>query len=157
MLDGLRITRGATGIRYPKPLHVNGPFALRTLHFEHIVQETAQKWLHQPVKQIEHLGTYVCREVAGRSGSLSQHAHGNAIDVSGFVLKNGTRVSVKRDYVRSGATPVKPAELFLRDLVERLREERVFRVILTPDWDRRHHNHLHLDGSDRFSVWRLFS
>ncbi len=158
--DGVRVFRGSTGIRYPKALHVNAGFALRMVAFETIVQETAQTWLKQPVKKIEHLGTYVCRRVAGTAGTLSEHALGNAIDVSGFVLKNGSRINVKRHYVKMGFNPRSPEEQFLRALVTRLRSERTFSVMLTPDWDKRHHNHLHLDGSRRFfrsSFWRLFS
>lgn len=158
--DGVRVFRGGTGIRYPKPLHVNASFALRMVAFENIVQETAQTWLKQPVKRIEHLGTYVCRHVAGTAGTLSEHALGNAIDVSGFVLKSGARVNVKKHYVKMGLAPRSPEERFLRALVTRLRSERTFGVMLTPDWDKRHHNHLHLDGSRRFLrslFWRLFS
>jgi hypothetical protein len=160
MPDGVRVFRGGTGIRYAKPLHVNAGFALRLVAFEKIVQETAQTYLKQPVKRIEHLGTYVCRHVAGTAGTLSEHALGNAIDVSGFVLKNGVRVNVKRHYVKMGFTPKSPEEQFLRALVARLRSEQTFSVMLTPDWDKRHHNHLHLDASRRFlrsSFWRLFS
>lgn len=155
--DGVRILRGSGGMRYQKQPHVSAAFAVRLVAFEQTVQQLAHKWFGQSVKRIDHFGTFVCRKVAGTAGTLSEHAAGNAIDVSGFVLKNGVHVNIKRDYVKAGRVPQKPAEHFLHDLVTRLRAERIFGVILTPDWDAKHHNHLHLDGSRRFSLWRLFS
>lgn len=155
--DGVRVMRGATGERYGKAPHVNAGFAMRLAAFEHILQATAAEHFGLKVKRIEHFGTYVCRRVAGTAGTLSEHASGNAIDVSGFVLANGKRVTVKRDFVKAGQEPHEAEGRFLRDLVGRLRGDGTFGVILTPDWDKKHHNHFHLDGSRRFTLWRLFS
>jgi hypothetical protein len=51
------------------------------------------------VSRIEHLGAYSCRRLYGRdTGSWSEHATANAIDIAGFVLADGTRISVLRDW-----------------------------------------------------------
>lgn len=157
MTDGVRLLRGATGLRWNKPPHVNARFALKLLTFETILQDEAQRAFAQPVRQVVQLGTYVCRDIAGTAGSISEHASGNAIDVTALVLRDGRRVDVKRDFARGGIEPRTPAGTFLASLIARLRAERVFSVILTPDWDARHANHLHLDDSARFSLWRWVS
>ncbi len=47
------------------------------------------------VAQVEHLGAYSCRRLYGRDeGPWSEHATANAIDIAGFVLEDGTRISV---------------------------------------------------------------
>lgn len=154
--DGVAVVRGSTGIRYRPLPHVSAAFAVRLATFEQLVQETAGVWMNSRVVRIEHLGTYACRKIAG-ARSLSEHARGNAIDVATFIFANGSKVSVRKDFVRAEGVPQRRAEKFLRDLVTRTREERTFGVVLTPDWDDRHHDHLHLDGS-QLSRWHwLFS
>ena len=157
VLDGVQVLRGATGVKYNRPPHVSASFAVKLAAFEATVQEVAGIWFNQRVARIEHLGTYVCRSVAGANGRISQHAIGNAIDISAFVLKNGVRVSVKRDFVLANQPVQKAAQHFLREVVERLREEGTFGVVLTPDWDASHRDHLHLDGGHRFGWWSFFS
>ena len=45
------------------------------------------------------LGTNNCRRIGGGSdGNWSEHATGNAIDVSAFVLEDGRRISVLKDW-----------------------------------------------------------
>lgn len=152
--EGVIVTKGPSGVRYRPLPHVDAAFAVRLAKFEELVQEAAGVWMNSRVVRIEHLGTYACRNIAG-GGSLSEHARGNAIDVATFVFANGRKVSVKKDWAEG--EPRRGAEQFLRDLVTRMREEGTFGVVLTPDWDARHHDHLHLDGSRR-SMWRwLFS
>ncbi|MEM6492277.1 MAG: extensin family protein, partial [Pseudomonadota bacterium] len=47
---------------------------------------------------LDHLGTYNCRSVNNRPGArLSQHAHGNAIDVAAIRLDDGRRIAVNAD------------------------------------------------------------
>jgi hypothetical protein len=71
------------------------------------------------------------------------------------VLQGGRRIRVGRDFVRAGALPAQPVGLFLSRLLERTAAERIFRTILTPDFDRRHADHIHLDARPGFS-WRSF-
>jgi hypothetical protein len=154
--DGVVLLRGPTGARYSKPLLLNGAFAVKFARFEALAQEEAQRVFGRRLVGIDHLGTYVCRTIAGRAGSLSEHALGNAIDVSAFVLRGGRRVVVSRDFARIGVAPATPAAQFLAALIERARREGLFGTILTPDFDAHHANHLHLDGRQWGSWWRTF-
>jgi hypothetical protein len=92
---------------------------------------------------------------------VSEHALGNAIDLAGFdfgparadqPLPAGTPPALRRAFqvrvethwnARRGAGAAHAR--FLRELAQRLIDERgVFSVVLGPAWPG-HHNHLHLD------------
>jgi hypothetical protein len=144
---GVRVLRTPSRIRYQKPPRVNCAFALRLLRFEEVVQELARRLFAQPVARIEHLGTYSCRRMAAYPDLVSEHSFANAIDVKTFVLRNGRRIDVEKDFAPKGAPAEgKPAQ-FLRQLARRLYDDKVFTVVLTPNYDRHHRNHFHLDGA----------
>lgn len=144
---GVRLLGTPSRIRYDKPVRVNCAFARRLLRFERIAQEEAGALFGRRVARIEHLGTYACRRMAEYPDWISEHSFANAIDVAALVLADGRRIEVERHFVRNGShTESKPA-LFLRRLARRLYDEGVFSVVLTPNFDRRHANHLHLDGA----------
>lgn len=97
------------------------------------------------VARIEHLGAFSCRRLYGRGeGPWSEHASGNAIDIAGFVLADGTRISVLGDW----AGEEKKAR-FLR----RVRDGacRAFSTTLSPDYNAAHRDHFHLDMGGRWS------
>jgi hypothetical protein len=104
-----------------------------------VVQPAASRDLHSDVVEIDHLGSFACRNiVGGHSGRLSEHAAANAIDVAGFVLRDGQRVTVERDW-RGGDDKAK----FLHDV--RDGSCGIFHVVLSPDFNAAHRTHLHLD------------
>ncbi|MGX7952476.1 extensin-like domain-containing protein [Tsuneonella sp. HG249] len=107
------------------------------------VEPAVREHFGSPLARIEHLGAYSCRRLYGRAdGRWSEHATGNAIDIAGFVLSDGTRISVLRDW---HADPAKAA--FLR----RVRDEgcEIFGTVLSPDYNAAHRDHLHLDQQPR--------
>jgi hypothetical protein len=144
---GVAIRRGAEAIRYQPPARVNCAFALRLGRFERVVQDEARAIMRSPVQTIVQLGTYNCRNMAAYPDLTSEHSFANAIDVAELVLQNGRRVNVERDWVAKDRPAATPAAQFLRRVTRRLYDEQVFSVVLTPSFDRHHHNHLHLDGA----------
>ena len=144
--DGIAVRRGAA-LRYQPPARVNCAFAHRLVQLEKIVDEEARAVLRSPVRLIVQLGTYNCRRMAAYPDLTSEHSFANAIDVAAFVLTNGRRVDVERDWVPAARPAPRPASRFLRRLTRRLYDEGVFTVVLTPSYDRHHRNHLHLDGA----------
>jgi hypothetical protein len=107
------------------------------------MQKLAIDDLGHRIVRIDHLGAYSCRANTGRPGQLSEHAHGLAIDISGFRLSNGTSVSVERDWSQPGSKGS-----FLHHLARAACS--YFSVVLTPDSNAEHFNHFHLDlGPDR--------
>jgi hypothetical protein len=145
--EGVAIKRGGAGLRFQPLARVNCAFALRLGRFEAVMQEEARSLFKSPVASIVHLGTYNCRKMAAYPDFVSEHSFANAIDIATFVLKNGSRVEVERDWVRAEQPAKTPAAQFLRRLTRRLYDEHVFSVVLTPSFDSHHKNHLHLDGA----------
>lgn len=118
-----------------------GLAAAWTLFEANALQPAAQAHFGQSVARVEHLGTYACRNVYGRAeGRRSEHASANAIDLGGFVLADGTRISVLNDWKKTGDGR---KAAFLRDL--RDGACRFFDVVLGPDYNEAHRNHFHLD------------
>jgi hypothetical protein len=104
-----------------------------------VVQPAALRHLGQAVIRLDHLGTWSCRRQAGWFWPRwSEHATGKAIDVAGFELADGRRITVAGDWSRRG-----PARDFLREVAKGAC--RYFSVVLTPNTDRDHHDHFHLD------------
>jgi hypothetical protein len=98
----------------------------------------AKRYLSSEIVRLDHFGAYSCRPVAGMAGRWSEHAAGRAIDVSGFLLRGGDKVSVERDWSAPG-----PKRDFLRAVAKRACD--YFSVVLTPESDKYHYNHLHFD------------
>lgn len=114
-----------------------------------VVQPAAARFLGSPVVAIDHFGSYSCRRMYGRStGDWSEHARANALDVAGFRLADGRRITVARDW---NGTPDERA--FLRAV--RDGACRLFATVLSPDYNAAHRDHLHLDQAARGEFgWR---
>ena len=106
-----------------------------------VVQPAALRRFGSRVVTFEQFGTYNCRDIAG-SATLSEHAHARAIDIAGFVLANGKRITIARDWSGGGREAA-----FLRDV--RDGACRLFATTLSPDYNASHHDHLHLDEAMR--------
>lgn len=110
---------------------------------DHRVQPAADAILGSEVVRIEQLGTASCRRVNNASeGRWSEHATGNAIDIAGFVLADGRRISVLRDWQGDDADA-----RFLRAARDGACD--VFGTTLSPDYNALHADHLHLDQAQR--------
>ena len=150
--DGVRFrSGGAVRIAYrPADLGTSCPVAAALALWEwHFVQEAAIAELGARVAAIEHFGSYSCRRIYGRSeGSWSEHATANAVDIAGFRLEDGRRISVVGDWGDGG-----PKGRFLRNV--RDGACRLFATVLSPDYNAAHRDHLHLDQAERGAMgWR---
>ena len=149
--DAVRFTSGgARRIAFaPASVGIACPVAAGLAAWEwNVVQPAAQARFGEPVVRIEHFGSYSCRRLYGRDqGSWSEHARANALDVAGFVLASGRRITVVRDWKsdRDGA--------FLREVRDGACG--LFATVLSPDYNAAHRDHLHLDQADRGGMgWR---
>ncbi len=107
------------------------------------VQPAAEIAFGQKLVKIETMGTYSCRNIyGGRSGRLSQHAFANAVDVSGFVLADGRRVTVLGDWNGDAQ-----ARHFFK-LIHGSACKR-FGTVLSPEYNAAHADHLHFDMSGK--------
>jgi hypothetical protein len=105
----------------------------------HVVQPAALARFGRRVVEIDHFGSYNCRRMYGhRDEPWSEHARANALDVAGFRLEDGRRITVAADWADQGAKG-----RFLHQV--RDGACRLFATTLSPDYNRAHHDHLHLD------------
>ena len=133
-----RINMEQTRYPYSAPLRPTCPMAAALIVWEErVVQPAAEKHFDDQVASIQQLGIFSCRNIAG-SSRRSQHAHANAIDIGGFQLKGGERISLLRDWDDTG-----PKGAFLRDIRDGSCD--VFRGVLGPEYNAAHADHFHLD------------
>lgn len=141
----------ATNIPWNKPSVVSCSLARTISQFEaEVLQPLAQSNFNQPVVRIHQMGTYACRlrnnnstKVAMATGNtknlrMSEHSTGQAIDIGAVELADGTLISVKKDWRGAGQKST-----FLHQLARASCS--VFSVVLTPNYDSFHQDHLHLD------------
>jgi hypothetical protein len=150
--DAVSFSRGgAIDIAWrPAGLGTSCPVAAGLALWEwHVVQPAALRHFGTKVEAVEHFGSYSCRRIYGRSeGAWSEHATANAVDVAGFRLADGRRVSVLADWDGEG-----PKARFLREV--RDGACRLFATTLSPDYNAAHRDHFHLDQAERGAMgWR---
>lgn len=106
---------------------------------ERIVMPAARYYLRGNVVGLKVAGSYSCRPMNHVSGGrLSEHGHANALDISAFVLDNGTVVTVKGGWWGALAE-----RNFLRAVHDGSCS--VFTTVLGPGYDAHHRDHFHLD------------
>ena len=137
--DAYRVTSVA-GVRLSQPAILGG----RTL-------ATLERWLRrEAIPLIGKRGGglvgisvpshYACRTRNSRRGArLSEHAKGNAIDISAFVLADGSRLTVLGDWNGRNS-----------GLMRKLHASACgpFGTVLGPNSDRHHRDHFHFDVAD---------
>jgi hypothetical protein len=116
------------------------PLAVALALFErHALQPTAEAAFGQSVVAIDHYGTFACRNVNNAEGGpRSEHAAANAIDMAGFRLRDGRRISVGADWDEDG-----DKGRFLRALHRA--SCGIFGAVLGPRYNAAHRDHFHLD------------
>ncbi len=120
-------------------------------YFSESVQPLALQKLGQPVVEIQIAASYSCRPRNNQRGAkLSEHGRANAIDIGAFKLADGTVLTVKKDWPRSGR-----AGRFLRAINRSAC--RYFTTVIGPGGDKYHQDHIHLDHGEhgKSGTWRV--
>lgn len=134
------LVQSAAGVRLTQPAQLN----LRTA-------EVLNAWLAREaipiignrgggLVAIQVAAHYACRTRNNRPGAkLSEHGKGNAIDISAFILADGTRLTVLNDWNGSNAR-----------VMRRLHASACgpFGTVLGPNSDRFHQDHFHFDTAN---------
>ena len=150
--DAVRLTSGgARDIALsPVGLGMACPVAAAVAMWEwNVLAAAARRHFDARVTRIDHFGSYSCRRLYGRdAGAWSEHATADAIDIAGFRLSDGTRISVARDWSGGGAKAA-----FLREVRDGACG--LFATVLSPDYNAAHRDHFHLDQAARGATgWR---
>ena len=150
------------GVRIGAPLPLSCPMALSFFMWErHALQPAAERHFGRRVAAIEHLGSYACRNINrgeaaytdALTGPRSRHATADALDIAGFTLEGGQRITVLEDWKNSGAaTPKKsqPMQILQAMQAQMLADAhagacRFFPGVLGPDYNAAHRDHFHLE------------
>ena len=147
--DAITLTKSGRGARYaPSAPALACPLGAALSVWERrVVQPAAEQHFGARVARIDHFGTYACRRMYGRTtGNWSEHSRARAIDIAGFVLSDGRRITVAADWKRDG-----PRGQFLHDV--RDGACRLFATTLSPDYNAAHRDHFHLDEAQRGGLW----
>ncbi|WP_083223711.1 MULTISPECIES: extensin family protein [unclassified Ensifer] len=100
------------------------------------------------VKTLNQASTYICRlRNNGATGKISEHAHGNAVDIASFTLSDGKTIEIQprdEDGTMTGA--------FQRAITASACL--YFKTVLDPGSDAVHETHLHLDVIERGNGYR---
>jgi hypothetical protein len=103
------------------------------------VQPAALHWFGVPVTEMKQISAYSCREMVGAGTShISEHAFGNALDIAGFTLADGRKISVVKGWHGSAEE-----QAFLHDV--QLYACETFNTVLAPGYNAAHYNHIHVD------------
>lgn len=127
-------------ISYGGGIKLTCPATAALLMWErHVVAKAAADHLGSEVTRVRHYGTYVCRNVNHeKNARRSGHARGDAIDIAGFDLGDGRRISVLKDWGKDT-----PEGRFLTDVHEGACG--LFSAVLGPDYNALHANHFHFE------------
>ena len=145
---GVRLKGGDMIPLVPEGLVMQCPLAVRHILWDrHVLSPAARQIRGSDLVSIDSMGSYACRRIYGSTDVLqrpSEHARANALDISAFGFKDGSRVSVAADWEGLG-----PAGRSGADFLRAARDGacRLFSTVLTPDYNDAHRDHLHLDGA----------
>lgn len=106
------------------------------------VDRAAQQILGSALVKIETMGSYSCRNVAG-TDRRSGHATASAIDVSGFVLADGRRITVSKNWADNSPEVRRFFQTIHSSACKR------FGMVLGPTYNAAHKDHLHLEVAAR--------
>jgi len=103
------------------------------------VQPAALRWFRSPVAEITQISAYSCRGMNGNPNArISEHAFGNALDISAFTLADGRKITVK-----NGWNGLPEEQGFLRDVQGAACDQ--FTTVLAPGSNVYHYDHMHVD------------
>lgn len=113
--------------------------------FAESVQPAAQRWFGMRVVEIKQISAYSCRGMNGNPHAhISEHAFGNALDISAFTLADGRTIIVK-----GGWRGLPEEQAFLRDIQGGACQ--MFNTVLAPGSNSHHADHFHVDLMRRSS------
>lgn len=123
------------------------PLALSSALFIHQQARPLTKtMLGSPLARVEHLGSFACRNIYHRPDARrSEHASADALDISGFQLADGERVTVLQGWRNDKTQP------WLRALLSASCD--YYGNGLGPEYNAAHANHFHL-GMRGFGLCR---
>lgn len=142
--DPVRVSGPIGGVTYryfssqtPSAMNMACPLVRSLLRLGDVLQE-------YNIRELLHIGTYNCRTISGRT-TLSKHSFGMAIDIYGFVDNQGREYILEDHWEHDTENPTSFEAQVIYEIAQRMYEERIFNIILTPNYNAAHDNHFHVD------------
>jgi len=146
--NGMEVSR-IGNVQLTRPALVTQEMAIRVGRWvKDTLEPEVQKTFRTQLAALDVGGSYSCRNIYGKpfggrfAGRLSEHAFANAIDIGGFKLADGRSI----DYVKHWRVKDGSSDFFQATSLSACE---IFNTTLTPDYDRFHHNHIHVDASPK--------
>jgi len=146
--NGVEITRIGS-VKLTRPALLTQDMAIRMGRWiKDSVEPEAQKQFRTQIAALDVGGSYSCRNIYGKpfggrfAGRLSEHAFANAVDIGGFKLADGRSI----EYLKHWRAKDGSSEFLQATSISACE---VFNTTLTPDYDRFHRNHIHVDASPK--------
>ncbi|WP_227367500.1 extensin family protein [Halomonas sp. M20] len=137
LINVVRVQRGEAA--FNRSFVASCPLALTwALYEQHRLQPLAREIFGQSISQVQHYGSFACRNIYHRKNARrSEHASAAALDVAAFRLEEGQRIEVLKDWGSEGK-----AGAFLKRAQEGACG--LFGTVLGPEYNAAHANHFHL-------------
>lgn len=141
----LRVAGKDPGVGFSQAPVLNCGFADAVAEWVAVdVAAAARQVLGEELAAVRSGPGYQCRRRNNKpDGKLSEHALGNAIDITAFEMSSGKRVSVESDW-RAPDGETTPADQFLKAVHAAACAR--FTTVLGPEADEHHRSHFHLDN-----------
>ncbi len=146
IVDGVEVT-AIGNVKLTRPALLTADMAERLGRWvRDVVEPQVRSTMRSELASIEVLGSYSCRTAYGRryrgrlAGPLSQHAFANAVDIGAFHFADGRSAQYSKNWRQPD-----DARSFLHATAQAACD--IFVTTLTPDYDRYHRDHIHIDAS----------
>lgn len=138
-----------TSMQFVPAARAAQPFRAHLAELERVVREVAVEFYGRAPSVLSIAASYDCRPVTGNRRRLSEHALGNAIDITAFrfdavASTPAFEVRVDKHWKARGDAIVERHARFLQALTQALIARDVFRTLLGPAHPD-HHDHFHFD------------
>lgn len=146
-------------VRLGPAISLSCPMALSLAMWErHALQPAALARFGERVVALQHLGSYACRNIntgeasTSNAGTRSRHSTADALDIAGFTLASGRRITLLKDW--HGESDTSPPDAAARLLTDaRQGACRFFNGVLSPDYNAAHRDHFHLETGGGSMCW----
>lgn len=162
--DPVTVTTPINGMpfRYSGNANVRATFFMDCSLARSLVQ-AAPHMRSRGIVEVTDIGVYNYRCIGGGTppdcpNGISQHAYAKAIDIAGVKDTAGVFYSVNDDWVIDPSTEKtceaatsNDKDAFLHELICAIKADKVWNIVLTPNYNAVHRNHFHVDlttGSD---------
>jgi hypothetical protein len=160
VLAPVRLTGPVGGVLFRTDLadaaRATSPWELADCRLVLALDDLAAILRQHDIVEVRHYSMYRPPPEPWPDGKLgTRHGGGLALDAGRFVAKDGRVLDVDKHFhgaigaktcgAGAGPRPVAAEALKLRAILCEAVDRRLFNVVLTPNYDRPHHNHFHLE------------